>query len=208
MQIDTNAVLNFWFDGASTPTEDKMQLKEKWFVASPEFDEEIKRNFESYIELASAETIDNLQDYPNRVLSRILILDQFPRNIYRGTPKAFAYDKKALSLTLACIETGIHDSFTYLERLFVYMPLQHAEDMKIQDLSVKMFQYYVDNSETDAEKDQAKQSLSYAQLHREIIEKFSRFPHRNEILGRKSTPEEIEYLSSGAETFGQTKKED
>ena len=207
MQIDMDAVLEFWFAGAGTPAEDNMQLKEKWFMPSPEFDEEIRRNFEPYIELAAAETIDTPQDCPHKVLSRILLLDQFPRNIYRGTPQAFAYDEKALNLTLTCIETGIHDSFNYLERLFVYMPLQHAEDMKIQDLSVKMFQYYVDSSETDVEREEALGSLSYANLHREIIEKFNRFPHRNEILGRKSTLEEIEYLASGAETFGQTKKE-
>ena len=171
MKIDTDAVLDFWFSDSITSLDVYKQRKEIWFTPSESFDLEIKRQFEPYIELAANEVIQDIADCPRKMLSRILILDQFPRNIYRGTPRAFAYDDKALSLTMKCLDTGIHQSFSFPEKLFVYIPLQHSEELEVQNLSVEIFQDYVNSAETESYRNEAESSLQFSKLHQDIIER-------------------------------------
>ena len=207
LKINVKNVLDFWFADSVECRESYLKRRELWFMSSESFDEEIRDRFESYLELAASSRGSQLEEQPKSTLALIIILDQFPRNIYRGTPQAFAYDSKALRLTLKAIDTGMHESLSFVERLFVYMPLQHAEDLEMQNLSVRMFELLIRVAGNPIHRDGAEDSLVYANLHKEIIEKFGRFPHRNQILDRPSTKAELEYLASGAETFGQSKKQ-
>lgn len=206
MRLETERILDFWFADTVTCPESYQKRKEVWFMASESFDVQIRIEFESQIpiaaELCEAETTADRREY----LARIIATDQFPRNIYRGTPDAFAYDDVALRLTRSMIESGFHEQFAFVERLFAYMPLQHAEDIDIQLLSIEMFKLLRLSAEHPIHRTGADQSVEYAILHKEIIERFGRFPHRNEILGRESTADELEYLASDPETFGQVKK--
>jgi uncharacterized protein (DUF924 family) len=135
-------------------------------------------------------------------LSLILLLDQFPRNIYRGTRRAFAADEKALHLTLTGIQSGADAALDRIERLFFYMPLQHSESLEVQDESIAAYRRLLDES-PEALRPQFAEALEAARDHRAIIERFGRFPHRNRALGRVSTRDEREFLASEAQAFGQ-----
>ena len=126
-----------------------------------------------------------------------------PRNIFRGSAHAFAFDHLARAQTLALIETGEDSSLHAIERSFVYMPLEHAEDLTMQDLSVEKFTALADTAE-EPHVELLRGYVSYAVKHREIVEKFGRFPHRNAILDRDSSPEESAFLAAGGPTFGQS----
>ena len=175
-------------------------------MESESFDEQIRSQFEPQIKLAAELSATGVRSNLRENLALIIATDQFPRNVYRGTPEAFAYDHIALDLTRSMIDSGMHEQMAFVERLFVYMPLQHAEDIDIQLLSIEMFNLLGSSAEHPIHQTGAEQSIEYAILHKDIIERFGRFPHRNEILSRESTPEELEYLASGPETFGQVKK--
>jgi uncharacterized protein (DUF924 family) len=127
-------------------------------------------------------------------LARILLYDQFPRNMFRGTPRAFATDALARETTAYLLRTQGDRQLRPVERLFVYLPLMHSEDLTDQRQSVSLFQQLVQD-------DPLVDSVSYALRHREIIARFGRFPHRNAILGRSSTPEEIEFLQQPGSSF-------
>ena len=204
--IDSDEVLDFWFGDSIHSTDEFTRRLEIWFTAADEFDEEIKNRFEPCIEQAVQRSKECLRSDPREMLTLIILLDQFPRNIYRGTPKAFAYDSYALELTRKLIETGLDESFAFVERLFIYMPLQHSEEVEVQQLSVETFQKLIDATDNEVHAQSAEDSLKYSELHKEIIDQFGRFPHRNEILGRISTQAELDYLAAGAENFGQVKK--
>jgi uncharacterized protein (DUF924 family) len=126
-----------------------------------------------------------------------LLLDQFPRNAYRGTPLAFAGDARAQEVTLMGLERGYQQRFTPLERLFFYLPLEHAENLALQDRSVELMRQL----EAEAPELAKAQLADYAERHRAVIARFGRFPHRNEILGRESTPEEFEFLAEPGSSF-------
>jgi uncharacterized protein (DUF924 family) len=123
-------------------------------------------------------------------LALIILLDQFTRNIYRNTPRAFSGDEMALALSLRCLERGYLDDADANQRHFMLMPLMHSEDLAIQDMSLPLFETHT-NART----------LDYAQQHRDIVARFGRFPHRNAILGRPSSPEEIEFLTQPGSSF-------
>ncbi len=202
MTFDTNKLLEFWFADSILSPEAYQKRKELWFRGSGNFDDEVKK-YESFIYIAAQDTDANLNC--REYLARIIALDQFPRNIYRFTSQAFAYDSKALSLAQNLITTGMHEELEFAERVFAYLPLEHSEDMQMQDLSVDMYQQLLESTQNQILRVCAQEALEFAQLHKDIIEQFGRFPHRNAVLGRKSTPAEQEYLESGAETFGQSK---
>jgi uncharacterized protein (DUF924 family) len=201
-QFRIDAVLSFWFERKelSAPQIDgRMDL---WFGEDPFFDQEIRTEFANDIELASEGQLDHwARTAPGR-LALILLLDQFRRNIYRGTAKAYAGDRKALKLCVEGAIEKIDKSLTPIQRVFFYMPLQHAESRKVQAKSVAIYNRlagavsatYTETFLTIAQ---------FAELHRDIIEQFGRFPHRNKLLGRENTPEEEEYLAGDAPTFGQ-----
>jgi len=182
--------MRFWFGGGDPPEAVRAR------------DEEIATRFGDLIERALRGELDAWAGGPHRLLSLILLLDQFPRNAWRGTARAFAGDERALACALGGMQTGADAVLQPVERLFFYMPLQHAESRDVQDESVAAYRRLVLEAPPD-QRGMLEGALQYAEQHREIVARFGRFPHRNAVLGRASTPEEEAYLAGGAERFGQ-----
>jgi uncharacterized protein (DUF924 family) len=133
-------------------------------------------------------------------LALILVLDQFPRNLYRGKAQSFAYDSAAVGVTRGALDRDLDSQLHPLEAAFVYLPLEHAEDSASQEQSVSLFRKLVDRAPAQLS-DRFKLLAAYAERHQAVIEQFGRFPHRNAALGRCSTTAELDYLRSGGETF-------
>ena len=181
-------VLQFWFGEPRGP-----RLRQ-WFEKDPAFDARIRARFLPLHEaLARGEQADWLDD-PERCLARIVVLDQFPRNMFRGSPRAFATDAAALQAARHAIERGFDRGRLPVERLFTYLPFEHSEALADQDLACALCKPLAAFAETD-------DAYRYALAHREIIVRFGRFPHRNAILGRASTPEEVAFLAQPGSGF-------
>ena len=195
------AIVRFWFGDALASVEAATARAKVWFKADPAFDAELARRFGACPDQARSGAFDHWAREPESALARILVLDQFPRNIFRGTRAAFEYDAAAAAAATAAVDTGLDAQLHPLMTAFVYLPFEHAEDAALQARSVSAFQ---------ALEPRAPQGLEamfagftdYAHRHRRIIERFGRFPHRNAILGRTSTAEEITYLEGGGDRFG------
>ena len=174
-------ILDFWFSEI-TPAQ--------WYKSDPTVDASIRRRFEGTYRQLHQAVPSEWQETPHAVLAAIIVLDQFPRNMFRGTPQAFAADDKALSLATQAIDKGLDHNLSSVEKQFLYMPFQHAENRSVQARSLKLFATVGDSN-----------VLNFAKRHSDIIERFGRFPHRNAILGRKSTPEESEFLKQPGSSF-------
>ena len=187
-------VLDFWFGVPGSP--DAGKPRRAWFVKKDDFDATIRTRFGATIEQALA---GGLRDWdaagPQGTLARILVLDQFTRNAYRNTPQSFAGDALALAAARALVDTGADRALAPLQRAFVYMPFEHAEDATMQARAVELFGMLA------AEHPGFDDMLDYAHRHRVVIARFGRFPHRNDILGRTSTPEEVEFLRQPGSRF-------
>ena len=188
MSKDINRLLTFWF-GSINPAE-MATHREEWWVKNPEFDKTIKEEFEPLYEQAAIGELDHWKSTPMGSVALVLLLDQVPRNIYRNSKRAFATDKKALSVTRNALNMGFHQLLPLGMQLFLYMPLEHSEERDDQNASVKLIEALGDDGYID-----------FAIKHQVIIERFGRFPHRNEILGRDSTEEEIEFLKLPTSRF-------
>jgi uncharacterized protein (DUF924 family) len=200
---EARAVREYWFGTAPLTAAALAERLKFWFgeTGAPQ-DEEIRMRFGALIERAGAGELASWADGPRRRLSLILLLDQFPRNIFRGTARAFAYDQQALALTLSGMQSAADAALEPAERLFFYMPLQHAESLEAQDEAVAAFRRLL--AEVPPEFHPSfSDTLRAALQHRSIIERFGRFPHRNAALGRATTPEEARWLSEGGASFGQ-----
>ena len=196
-------VLEYWL-GAEMPTnESALSRKSLWFTKSETTDEEIRHLFGAVLQEALAGKLDGeAMESPLGLLSVLIVLDQFTRNAYRGTPKSFAGDAKALQLTLKGIDRGwdVDDSIPTVARIFLYLPLEHAEDAGMQENSVVAFEQLALEASPELQEFFG-MTLDYARKHQAVIEEFGRFPHRNSILGRASTPAEKEYLSQPGAGF-------
>lgn len=187
-------ILSFWF---GEPRNDQQYYDERrklWFAADPLVDQDITNQFLGDYERAATQELKEWTVTPRSALACILLYDQFPRNMFRGTPRAFATDVLAREITSYFLSTQEDRQLRSAERLFVYLPLMHSEELTDQQRSVALFQQL-------ARDDPLVDSVSYAIRHREIIAQFGRFPHRNAILGRLSTPEEIEFLQQPNSSF-------
>ena len=200
---DPQAVLDYWFGDALTATpEDLPAHFKRWFMSGDTLDGEIRDRFGSWVGLAAAGDLDTWGNDALSHLALIVLLDQFPRNIWRGQAEAFALDPSALRHSDALITSGKDQGMHFLQRGFAYMPHQHAEDLAAQDAGVAAYEKLV--AETDeAYRSVAEGFLNSSREHREIIRRFGRFPHRNAVLGRVGTEEEEGYLRDGAKRFGQ-----
>ncbi|WP_251969291.1 DUF924 family protein [Sphaerotilus microaerophilus] len=189
---DAAAVLACWF-GAVEPAGDHPRTE--WFRKDPAFDERIRARFGGLIEAALVGELDGWTVQPSAALARLLLLDQFTRNVFRGSPRACAGDARALAGAQALVASGGDLRLGPLRRVFVYLPFEHAEDRVAQAESLRLFGALV----------QAEPALAgyedYARRHAEVIGRFGRFPHRNAILGRSSTPEEAEFLQQPGSSF-------
>jgi len=195
-------VLTFWFKehALSAPQIDRRM--DIWFGADPIFDHEITKEFANDVELASAGKLDFWAESPRGRLALIIMIDQFRRNIHRNTAQAFSKDTVALKY---CVEGAIkkqEQDLAPIEKVFFYMPLQHAESRKVQAKSVKLYSRLV-ASASPTYRETFETVLQFAELHKDIIDQFGRFPHRNTLLNRANTPEENEYLSGDSPDFGQ-----
>ena len=175
-------ILDFWFEQTD---------RQKWFVMDKDFDILVSKKFSSDVEKAlSGEYADWNGSFPSR-LALILLLDQMTRNIYRETPSAFSGDALALSLSLNAIVDGQLDAESdQFKCCFLLLPMMHSEDIDIQNKSIPLF-----------EKHTGEHTIKFAHLHKDIIDRFGRFPHRNSILGRESTEEEVEFLQQPNSSF-------
>lgn len=195
-------VLSFWF-GDDLSLEGRQALVDKvqglWFSGSEEVDEELRKRFGEDLEGFSREDLLGLKSTRER-LAAVVLLDQFSRNIHRETAGAFARDALALNIAKEMIEAKEDLELEPYERVFVYLPLEHSEDGADQALSVRKFEGLLE--EVDVELRGVYESfLDYAERHKVIIDRFGRFPHRNEVLGRESTEEEVEFLKEPGSSF-------
>jgi uncharacterized protein (DUF924 family) len=203
---EARKVRDFWFGKLPLAPEELERRMRLWFgyEITPEqqqrWDNAIHAQFEPLVRQAIDGELLAWGDGPRRRMSLILLLDQFPRNIYRGTPRIYAGDEQALSLALSGMNSGADAALDPVERMFFYMPLQHAEARDVQDESVAAYRRLVMEAPA-ALQGTFKESLEYAERHQAVINRFGRFPHRNRILGRASTPDEINYLNAGGEDF-------
>ena len=175
--MDADEVLKFWFE----------RDRKAWFEKNSAFDEEIRQRFLPVYELGAAAKLGPWKEAPGSCLALVVLLDQFPRNMFRGSARAFAADALARDAARTILDRGWDLAMTPEERMFAYLPFEHSEDMQDQDLAMKLFE--------------GNENFEWARKHWEIIRRFGRFPHRNAALGRSSTPEEIEFLGQPGSSF-------
>jgi uncharacterized protein (DUF924 family) len=184
MESEYLRVIDFWF---------RELTPRQWFTdGGPELDALVRERFATLVEEARRGALDHWADSPRGRLALIIVLDQFPRHVFRGAPEAYSSDAKAQRLACEGIEAKVDEQLSVAERQFFYLPLMHAEDLGLQARSVQRF---------TALRDEAEAVLGFAVGHRDIVERFGRFPHRNGALGRASTAEEAAFLASGANTL-------
>jgi len=171
-----NKILDFWF---SPP------MSKHWFASTHELDQQLKELFESDWRQAKDGDFDHYSNSAEGCLALVILFDQIPLNIFRGQAESFSTEQTAVKITKFAIDNGFENEIDISRRAFLFMPLMHSENMQDQNLAVTCF-----------EKSAMQDNLRFALHHREIIERFGRFPHRNAILGRESTADEIKYLNS------------
>jgi uncharacterized protein (DUF924 family) len=193
MQPDAQAVLEFWFGAPQLP--EYGAKRDAWFRKDPAFDALIARSFGPTIETALAGGLEAWDESARGTLARIVVLDQFTRNAFRDTPRAFAGDVFALAAARRLVAEGGDQALSPLERSFVYLPFEHAEDLAAQDEGMQLFTVLA------RQHPDMQESVRWSVLHRDVIARFGRFPHRNEVLGRISTAEEIAFLEQPGSRF-------
>ncbi len=174
-------IINFWFEETKP---------EQWWKKDKAFDALLVERFSELHSRASRCELFEWRKHPEGRLAEIIVLDQFSRNMFRDTSLAFATDPMSLTLSQEAISCGADQALTSLQRSFLYMPFMHSESLQIHEIAVEL---YRNNS--------IQSNLDFELSHKKIIEKFGRFPHRNDILGRQSTAEEIEFLSLPGSSF-------
>lgn len=197
---DFQPLLDFWFGKSESEADILVQQSSLWWGKDASVDKEIETRFGASLDRLMAGQLNDWKQHPRGYLSMIILADQFSRNIYRDSAMAFAQDEYALGLTLQGIRTGIDLKLSLVQRVFFYLPLEHSESLLMQNRSVDLFRQVYQVAPVDI-KDKFKAHLDYAIAHRQVIEKYGRYPHRNALLGRQSSPEEIDYLKQPGSGF-------
>jgi uncharacterized protein (DUF924 family) len=187
-----DAVLAFWFGTPGSP--ERAAERDIWFRKDPAFDAQIRARFGTVITVALAGGFGEWCATADGALARVLLLDQFTRNVHRNTPMAFAGDTRALATAEDAVERGLDQALTEYGRWFLYMPFEHAEDQYAQRRSLELFGALAQTTGLSA-------PLDWARKHADVIARFGRYPHRNAILGRPSTPEELAFLAEPGSGF-------
>ena len=195
MDQSAQAVLDFWY--GPKDSEEFGSYRDVWFSLSEglEFDTACREHCKIHYDRAVAGDYEAWRDTPLGCLALIILFDQIPRNIFRGDAKSFATDVRALEIARLVVEKGWDADMLEVERLFAYLPFEHSENLDDQRRCVSLYRSL-------PESDKKEDWISYAVQHMEIVERFGRFPHRNEILGRDSTAEEIDFLDETGLRFG------
>ncbi|HEU5136074.1 MAG TPA: DUF924 family protein [Steroidobacteraceae bacterium] len=199
-------VLEFWFGAGPYTPERLAERSTFWFggddaAAKAARDVDIRARLEPLLERASRGEFDNWAASPKRRLALIILFDQVPRNAYRGTAAAFAFDREALALAVEGMQLAADAALDPIERIFFYLPLEHAESLEAQDAAVDAFARLVAEAPPEL-RDYCAYTAGYAKKHRDVIALFGRFPHRNAMLRRESTPEEQAWLEAHPNYFG------
>lgn len=181
MTHSAQAVLDFWFSPEVQPY---------WFARSDALDQQIQTQWRDMYEAASSRALDHWQESPESALALVLVLDQFPRNLFRNSPRAFGTDAKALHIAKDSVTKGFDQQVPKERRNFYYLPYMHSEALPDQQACVALFEQLGNEM-----------GLDYAWQHLRIIERFGRFPHRNETLGRQSSTEELAFLQTPGSRF-------
>jgi uncharacterized protein (DUF924 family) len=195
-------ILSYWFGPEPLATHNLPGRLQLWFGNDDppylvfERDQALQQRFGAQIEAAAQGDLDHWSSSPHRLLALILLLDTFPRHVYRGRALAYSRDHKALALVLEGMHTGADAALSVIERLFFYMPLQHAESAAVQEESLSACQRLVVDA-PPAHRGLFEDCLEFARQHQQIVQRFGRFPHRNAVLSRRSSAEELAYLSAG-----------
>jgi uncharacterized protein (DUF924 family) len=202
MHTDPLSILEFWFGRAAGNPAEADAREAHWFGASREADSLIREWFMSAVEAAARGEFDSWMQVPRSTLALVLLLDQFPRNIWRGTARAFAHDARALRAAREAVARGHLRDLAPVEQAFLILPFQHSESIEDQRESVRLSSEIAQAAPPEWQP-LLERYLQFARQHRALIEQFGRFPHRNHALGRCSTAEEEAYLRGGGESFGQ-----
>lgn len=192
MTAHWSEVLEFWFGAADSP--ELGRYRRQWFEKSAAFDALCRERFLATLEAAAAGGLERWAERPFGALALVVTLDQFPRNIFRGTPQAFATDARALALARSVVARGFDAAYVPAQCWFAYLPFEHAEDLAAQRESLELYERLRGDPPSAS-------PIAYAQRHYAVVERFGRFPHRNAVLGRVSTPEELAFLAQPGSGF-------
>ncbi len=201
MQVTPGDILAFWFADAARDPAKAMRRRLFWFRNSA-VDESISERFSDSVRCAARGEFTAWEEAAPSCLALVILLDQFPRNLYRGRAEAFEHDSRALDVASRGVAAGFLEQLSFIEQAFFLLPYEHSEDVSVQRAGIGLLEQIVDEAAPEWEPS-ARVSLHFARRHLEIVERFGRFPHRNAVLGRSSTPAEQEYLEGGGESFGQ-----
>lgn len=188
-------VLEFWLGPEAQRDAPDREVAQRWWTKDPAFDEVLRQRFGMLLEQASAGQLQDWAVTARGRLALIILLDQFSRNIYRDQPQMYENDERALELCLTGLQARTAEDLRASERQFFYMPLMHAESLDLQERCVTLFELLA------REFNGFSANVDFARKHRDIIARFGRFPHRNSVLGRTSTAEEIEFLTRPGSSF-------
>ena len=186
------AVLDFWFGESGSP--DHGRARAAWFRKDAAFDDQIRTRFGELVEQASAGSLAAWTRHPEGALALLIVCDQFPRNMFRGDRRMYALDPLALAVARRLVAEALDHALTPVRRVFVYLPFEHSESLADQHEAVRLFATLSDDPQTG-------QYLEWAVKHLRVIERFGRFPHRNELLDRPSTVEKIAFLAEPGSRF-------
>jgi uncharacterized protein (DUF924 family) len=200
MSDSLESVLAFWFGAPGSAAEIAGRQSKLWFGKSPANDQAVIERFAATLTAATAGRLDHWVNTPRGRLALVIVLDQFPHHIHRDQPQAFATDPQALTHSLAALDAGEDRRLAPIERVFLYLPLEHAESLAMQEQSVSLYEQLAHEAAAD-ERAVFDGFLDYARKHRDVVARFGRFPHRNAILGRPSTPDELEFLKQPGSRF-------
>lgn len=194
-------VIAYWFGPDADPATVAAAKSKLWWGKSEETDREILERFGPSLERAAAGELDAWCETPRGTLALIIVLDQFSRVIHRGTGRMFENDARAQGLCTGLLDREADRALPPIHRVFAYMPLMHAETVDLQERGVQAFERLADEADAEASKETFANFVKFAVMHRDIVARFDRFPHRNALLGRASTPEELEFLEQPNSSF-------
>lgn len=200
MPTTPDSVLGFWFGPPASATETAERQRKLWFGKSPENDLAVAERFALTLTQAAEGKLAHWTTTPRGTLALVIVLDQFPHHVHRERREAFAYDDQALALSLAAIDAASDAGLAPIERVFLYLPLEHAESIALQERAVALFERLALEA-TPQERALFEDFADYARRHRDVVARFGRFPHRNALLGRTSSATELEFLRQPGSRF-------
>ena len=201
MSDGADEVLAFWFGELSEDGTARGEVAARWWKKDDAFDDEIRARFGDTLARAERGELDAWAGSPRGRVALVIVLDQFSRNLHRGSPRAFANDARALALAREGVARAEHEALAPLHAYFLIMPFMHAEDREAQARCVALFRALADAAPNEALRATFANGADFAERHRVIVDRFGRFPHRNEVLGRASTPEELAFLKEPGSSF-------